>query len=525
LHDKSDVMPAVRFVLLFCLASAAAPAQAADATQLVEQLAHAATRGDARERLVALGASAALPLATRIDTACADHARACLEVLGELGPAGGTAVPKLVEVLRDRTRSAGIPVDVRVALVATLAELIPYRGDGIEITVVDQGTFNLLGLRRVNGVDAMDTHWTRLMERQRFPRGLHLDTLLVAASGRRALDVEVAIEQIGARGPAASRAVPLLRAVLDRPEPRLLPTDVRVPLHRKAAQALLAIAPDAPQSAAARAVLAGTWSPPAAPEPAVPERARRRVDELLEQLGSTDRARRQVAADNLAALGAIAAGPVATRLGPSASAETIDAALDVLRRLGKHAAPAVPAIDEALTRLPADHTIAAVRALGATLPWSTETFLDPKCSFGVGHLVIRGRRIAGTIDVEFVNTLQAALTEMEAAMTVPVDGLPEQLRVLLSDASVTRRRRTLEVIAARGTECASLLDTLAGMLAAPQPAEVVTEKVDEQSSRTTQVDRSDVIQRLAARAILAVAPADHALLAAARERLARPVAK
>ena len=507
-------MTKARFLLVFCLACATAPAQATDAKQLVEWLADGATHGAARKRLLALGASAAAPLAARIGTAPADHACACLEVLGELGPAGGAAVPTLVDLLRDRRRAA----ELRVALVAALAELIPYRGDGIEITTGDLATLGL-------GAGRADGNWTRLLERQQFPRGLDLDALHAAAAGRRPLHVEVAIEQLGARGPAASRAVPLLRTVLDRPEPRILLTDSRVPLHRKAAKALLAIAPDAPEAAAARAVLAGTWSPPAPPEPVVPERARRRVDELLDALEAAEPARRLAAADNLVALGGIAVGPVASRLDPSAGAQTIDGALDVLCRLGKQSVPAVPAIAEALLRLPAAHTIAVVRALGATVPWSTDAFVYPSCSYSVGRLVIEGHQIAGTIDVPFLNAFQAAMMEMHVAIAIPVDGSPEQLRPLLSDPWVAHRRRALEVIAARGAECAGLLDTLAPMLQAPQPPESVMEMMDARTTVAIHVDRSDVIQRLAAKAIVAVAPADHALVAAARERLAQPEAK
>jgi hypothetical protein len=514
LQDESDVMPAVRFLLLFCLASAAAPAQDTDATRLVEQLAFVSMHGSARDRLVALGAGAVAPLTARMGTAPADHACACLEVLGELGPTGGAAVPDLVGLLRERRRG----VEVQVALVATLAELIPYRGDGIEIDPEDLMRFGL-------GAGRADGNWSRLLERQQFPRGLDLDALLAAAAGRRPLHVEVAIEQLGARGPVAARAVPLLRAVLDRPEPRILLTDSRVPLHRKAAKALLAIAPDAPEAAAARAVLAGTWSPPVAPEPAVPERARRRIDELLDELEAADPARRQAAADNLTALGGIAVSQLASRLDPSAGAQTIDGALDVLRRLGKQSAPAVPAIAEALLRLPAAHTNAVLRTLGATVPWSTDAFLWPSCSASVGRLVIEGHQIAGTIDVPFLNAFNAACRELSIAISIPVDGSPEQLRELLGAAWVPRRRRALEVIAVRGTECAPLLDALAAMLAAPQPPEMVMEWVDARSSRTIEVDRSDEIQRLAAAAILAVAPADHALLAVARERLAQPEAK
>lgn len=516
-------MPLARFLLMFCLAGAAASAQVADAAQLVEQLADTPTRSAARERLLALGASAAVPLAARIGTASADHACACLEVLRELGPAGGAAVPALVNQMRGQRGGGKIQVAVQVALLETLAELIPYRGDDIEITARDNVGFGLL--MREPDQSEVFALWGRLIERQRFPRGLDVDAMLAAAAGRRQLATEVAIEQLGARGPAAVRAVPLLRAVLDQPEPRVLPTGKRVPLHRKAAKALLAIAPGGPEAETARAVLAGTWSPPARIEPAVPERARRRIDGLLAELGAPDQARRQAAADNLVALGGIAVGPVATLLDPSVGGDRIDGALEVLRRVGKHATPAVPAIVEALTRLPANHTIAVIRTLTATVPWSTDVYLGPSYSASVGHLRIHGQRIVGTIDVSFLNAFSAASMEMHSALEIPVDGPPERLREFLDDPSVARRRRALEVIAARGTECAALLDTLASMLRAPQPPEGVAERIDAQSSRFTQVDRSDAIQRLAATAIVAIAPADHPLVATARERLAQPESK
>lgn len=509
-------MPTVRFLLVFCLAGATAPAQAADAKQLVEQLANDATRSAARERLLALGASAAGPLVARIDTAPGDHACACLEVLTELGPAGGAAVPALIEL----ARNSQIPPEVQLALVGTLAELIPHRGKDVEITE-DHPWMSTLRTLAMDREGSVRTHRERLRERMRFPRGLDLDALLAAAAGRRALEVEVAIEMLGTLGPAAARAVPLLRAVLDRPEPRHLQTDDCVPLHRKAAKALLAIAPDSPEAVAVRGVLAGTWSPPAAAEPAVPERARRRIEELLAELDAADPARRQAAADNLVALGGIAVGPVAALLDSPAAGQAINGALDVLRRLGKHGAPAVPALAEALTRLPADHTIGVVRALAATVPWSKDQFRRPICSGSAGSLKIGDHQIAGTIDVPFLNAFQEAMQELQVAVAIPVDGSPELLRGFLTGSSVAHRRRALEVIAARGAECVALLDTLAPMLTASQPPEHGMEWVNAQSMRTTKVDRSDVIQRLAATAIVAVAPAGHALVATARERLAQ----
>src|SRR5262245_33160111 len=143
---RSDVMPAARFFLLFCLASAVARAQETDANRLVEQLAFLQLHNAARERLVELGTSAVAPLPARIITARADHACACLDVLGELGPAGGAAVPVLVDLLRDRRRDP----EIRAALAETLAELIPYRGAGIEVTSADLAAIGL-GAGRADG--------------------------------------------------------------------------------------------------------------------------------------------------------------------------------------------------------------------------------------------------------------------------------------------------------------------------------------------------------------------------------------
>jgi hypothetical protein len=169
--------------------------------------------------------------------------------------------------------------------------------------------------------------------------------------------------------------------------------------------------------------------------------------------------------------------------------------------------------------------VAALRALVATAPWSEHVVLGLTAQCSIGHVSIAGRRIEGTIDVAFLNAFHHALQEFHLAMAVPVDGTSDQLRDMLADRLVARRRRALEVIAARGRECADLLDAVGAMLDAQQPAEHVSEWVDAQGIKTMNVDRTAQVRRLAATAIVAIAPPEHALVATARTILAQPAAK
>lgn len=509
-------------VLYPCVAATALTAQGDPALALIERLAVPAQRNDASRELLRLGAATAAPLAARLATATGDHARACLAVLTELGPAGGAAVPALVEWLRalDKQQRAGCVLEA----LSTLAELIPYREQDLDFNGDRQLRYFLSGQAEPPDIQAYMLASQRLRERSAFPRHQGVDALIVLAQDRRPWYVEAAIERLGALGPAAARAVPILRAVLQHPEPRVLPSDQRVPLHRRAARALLAIAPDGGDAETARRVLAGTWSPPAAAH-ATPERARQRIEQLLTELAAADGARRRDASANLVALGAVAAEPVAALLTTAHDDATIAAALEVLQGLGKHGTPAVPALATALAELSATHTIAVMKALAATLPWSEHVYLTPAYSCRINRFEIQGRPITGTIDVAFVNAFGEAYREFSTALAIPVDSPLETLRALLDDPVVPRRRRTLEVIAARGSQCAPLLEPLAAMLDTRQPPEQQTQWTDRNRLTTRMVDRTDEIQRLAAAAILAIASADHPLVDIARERLEHPEVK
>ncbi|HEX6812532.1 MAG TPA: hypothetical protein VF384_12980 [Planctomycetota bacterium] len=184
----------------------------------------------------------------------------------------------------------------------------------------------------------------------------------------------------------------------------------------------------------------------------------------------------------------------------------------------------MPRIGDALVTLSAECTVEVLRTLAATAPWS-EHVVFAMTMQSVGNLTIAGYRIEGTIDVAFLNAFNIALQEFHVAKAVPVDSTSDQLRELLADRSVARRRRALEVIAARGCECADLLDAVGAMLDEQQPPEHVSERDNAQRIRTRQVDRTEQIRRLAAAAIVAIAPPEHALVATANKILAEPAAK
>ena len=352
-----------------------------------------------------------------------------------------------------------------------------------------------------------------------------VDPLQTVVSGHEPLSVELAIERLGAQGASAKQALPQLRALLDRQEPRLLLAGGRLPLHRKAAKAILQIAPDSPEAAAARQVLAGKWSLPDPVEPKVPERLAVRIGELLTELRSSEQERRSSAADNLVAIGGAAARPVATLLVRTESDDTIRQALDVLRRLGKHAAPAAPAIADALLALPAPHPPAVLRALAAVVPWSTDVFMFPFMSWSIGGLIIHGRDVEGTIDAALLDDFTAAQNQLWCALAVPVKASAEELEKFLESPMVGVRKRALEVIGGRGIECEALLPQLESMLEQSQPKDWVSRYVDGGEANTTEVDRTDAIQRLAAETMLLIGPSDHPLLRTARARLAQAAGK
>ena len=67
------------------------------------------------------------------------------------------------------------------------------------------------------------------------------------------------------------------------------------------------------------------------------------------------------------------------------------------------------------------------------------------------------------------------------------------LKVLKIFVDRVRRRRALEVIVARGTECVPLLDAIAPMLMAKHPVERRRESIDARSSRVKSRPRTSAV--------------------------------
>jgi hypothetical protein len=496
------------------IAALATAQSRATPAELVEQLAVAESRANARTQLLALGKEAVPALANRVTATEPGLQAEVLAILIELGPDAGAAVPQLIAAVERNGPRDPTPV------LQALAELGPFRAPDVDIDLNNLShTLLTRGFRR-QGLDT-EVDGYRLRRRLDFPRTLDVEALLVIAQGCQAYRVELAVEHLGLHGPAAAAALPVLQRLLERPEPRILMTDRTVPMHRKAARAVLAIAPVSPQAELARAVLAGKAPPPvAAPAvPAVPERARVRIAELVAELDVA--AKRGGAAANLVALGALAAPAVAATLAQEHDVDSRQAALAVLRDLGPRAASTVPELLEALTSLSTDHTVSVLRTLQATAPWCTDVVPGFTDSCSLRHLDINGRRVQGKVDGAFLTAFFAARAQYWAALSVDPTSPPAELDALLDSLDVAKREAALAVVRERGSACRTLLPTLARMLTADPPKGNFVEWLDSGGVRTGPITRTAVVQHLAAQAIVAIAPSDDPLVAAARDVLAR----
>jgi hypothetical protein len=358
----------------------------------------------------------------------------------------------------------------------------------------------------------------RLLRRCEFPRAPDVETLLAIARGYHAYRVELAVEHLARHGSSAAAALPVLQRLLERREPRLLLTDRTVPLHRRAARAVLAIAPASPVAELARAVLAGKAPPPAAAPP-VPERARARIAELVAELDVA--AKRTAASANLVALGQLSAPAVAATLAEEHDADSREAALAVLRALGPRAASTVPQLLDALASLSTEHTISVLRTLQVTAPWCTDVVPALNFGYSPGKFEVVGRRVPGKADGALLTEVYAAQMQFHAAMSVDPSSSPTELAVLLDSHAVEVREASLAVVRERGAECRTLLPTLEKMLMADPPKVEYLHWRDSGAFRPRQVDRSAFVQHLAAQAIVAVAAPDDPVVNAAREVLAR----
>lgn len=491
-------------IAALCFATCAVPltAQGAEPDVLVQQLADAATREAARQRLLALGADAVPAIVAAFAKNYGERLDDLLGILTELGPAAAAAMPQVEELIQQG--------GCDLAAVVALAELVPWRLREPSLTLEqvrrEQAT---AGQKNRTGREQAWEAWVadrRLWTRWHFPRDAGLDVLMAVAQEGQALRREVAIEWLGQRGAAARAALPILRRVLDAPEPRILTTERTVPLHLKAARAVLAIDPDGELAATAREVIAGRRVAPAARPSDAPERVRARIEQLVAELAVP--ATRAAAAANLVALGGVAAEPVAAMLTASTDADTLGVALATLRDLGPHAAAAVPRLVEAQGVFPDELRLAALETLIATAPWCADLVPQP---------FAMELRLVG--DAEVRNRQRGVADRLEAALTVDPRATLGELATWLGDRSAHVRQCALVVVEGRGAAARPLLPRL-GAMQREQVSPVREWQFVGNGARTLDVDYTASVQRAAARAIVAVAPPQDPLVAEAKALLA-----
>jgi hypothetical protein len=524
------VLPSTLLQLLLLLAvlGGGAPATAQDArdggedaAQLVDALTDATRRPAARERLLALGAGAVPAIVARLKKADAELAPYLLSLLVELGPPAGAALPQVIELLEPDT----VPLHV---VVDTIAELAPWRSADATVTArsVQQASMSRwVQVMRLAGSTEYVAAYERVRQRFGFPRDADVATVVIGLDGSSGARVEFACDLLRARGPAAAAAVPALCGVLDRPEPRVLGTSRTLPVHAKAARAILAITATGDAADVARDVLAGRRAPPAAAKRAVPERLEQRIAALLAELRVASK--RATAVANLVALGSVVAGPVGAELAAAKpDAETADALLGVLDALGPSAADAAPALYAALTTLSVDQATTALTVLTAVVPSVADVVPLPAYSLrGSGGVTLGGVALSGSPDPDAMNRFYAVITRFSARLRVLPGAGGAELAELLRDDSVEVREFALDAIAARGPACRSLLPAIGAMLTREQPRMTQLQWGLARGVATKEVDRTDHVQRLAARAMLAVAEPGDPLLQQAHEVLARPETK
>jgi hypothetical protein len=495
---KTPTIAVVWFVA--CVAPLAA--QGADPEALVQQLADAGTHDAARERLLAIGADAVPAIVGAFRKNYGERLDDLLGILTELGPAAGAALPQVEELIEQG--------GCDLAAVVALAEIVPWRlrEPSLTLQYVRRQQASAGQKNRTGGEQPCE-EWIadrRLWTRWHFPRDADLDVLLAIAQEGQALRREVAIECLGRRGPAASKAMPVLRRVLDEPEPRILTTDRTVPLHSKAARAVLAIEPNGELAATACAVLAGTRAAPAAKASGVPERLRARIDQLVAELAAP--ATRAAASANLVALGEAAAESVAAML-TSTDVDTLAVALATLCELGPRAAASVPRLVEASAAVPVEQRVTLLETLIAAAPWCAD--LVPPWLSGFERLPLG-------IDAETRNQLVAGGARLGATLCVDPRATLSELAAWLGDSSPHVRQCALAVVAARGAAARSLLPRLGQMQRELLPP-LHEGRFIGNGVLLVDWDYTPVVQRLAARAIVAVAAAGDPVLTPARALL------
>lgn len=466
---------------------------------LVRQLDDPGARVAAANALVARG-EAAVPaliaeLTRAVDPPRVSRQREALRLLRALGPAGGVALPSLLAL------SPRLDLDAGGELVRTVAELAPYRPPSLAILETDVG----LSDHRQGREAALDLRRLRV---RAWSEGLgELPTLIAMAAEPDAHRIELAIELLARRGSAARQALPALAAVLDRRDPVVTETALRVPLRARAADAILRIDPRGALGERARAVLAKAYPEPDPPRPS--ERRQRQIETLLAAFNHVEQ--RELAATHLLALGldgARALLQAATTL--SRDPARCSCCLGVTAESGAALAELVPELAALQAMVRAEDAPSVVDALARATPYARDIVL-----------LARTRRSSKP---QVQAEIDAAFDRLQAALDVPT-WLPN---AAVAQQAATGRLAAVEraatILARRGKDARLALPALGTALRRDYSGQV---RIVEQRGKGGRVwipheaPEFDWVRAVVADAVVAIADPADALVIEARAFLDR----
>ncbi len=471
----------------------APPGPRPDLELLVRQLDDPERRISTAQTLIAQGEPAGPALMAELERAVdagrVSRQREALRLLRALGPAGGGVLEPLLALSPRLDGGTGRD------LIRTVAELAPYRPTSLLIDEADVGMWQ----HRI-GCEPVDLR--RLFVRAWSDGRSDLPTLIAMAGEVDAHRIELAVEALDRMGPRARAALPCLAAVLDRPDPRVTGSTVRVPLRACAARAVLRIDPRGVPAARARAVLAGEDSEPARAN--VPEEIQRKLTTLVAAFAVPEQ--REIAAGHLIALGphgseALLRTVVSHAPDPGVYRHALGAAMGS----GEDLAHLVPELAGLLVGLAPGDRRPVLDALSRAAPCSRD-------------VVVLARQ-ESTRDLVLAAGLRADYDHLQATLDTPA-WLPDRaLAQAAASGSLARVERATTLLARRGpavrvelpTLAAALNRDYAGLLGRPMAV----------AGGGMHYPRSAPEFRIArcqiARAILAIAAADDPLAARARQ--------
>jgi hypothetical protein len=507
--DGNGQMKAQGLVALaFAVLVGAMPAQTEQS--LVEQLRDPLVRVEAARLLSGRGPAAAVQLLRALDTKPKnqegqDFGRQILAVLASLGRGGCGAIPELAQAFPSADKA------MQHAVMATLAELAIHDPSAAELQ--DGRISRFGGYRGWSSATAQE--FERLRVRRTLGAILDTTTAIQVAGGVRAYAVEAAVDVLNEHGLAAAGALPTLLRLLELPDPRVADSDRRVPLRAKAARAILAIAPGQPAAVQrAQAVLSGQAPETAPKDFATPERLTTRIADLVIELGASGT--RERAIDNLVALGPPAARPLVDALARPQTETVRTALLNTLRRMGPAAAHVGLELRSLIWQLPLEDTASLCDALAATGTWSRDILTVVGCSWSETAIVWHGRRLPGKVDRDNYTATSLAYDGLRVALDVDPTWPPALLAAQLRSPDGNMVLHTLGILRQRGVDARPVLGAIEDIMKSPLVKTGRSELLPDGSLNHRILDRSDDAKRMAAAAVLAIAPADHPAVDLAR---------